>query len=187
MESVLCEVDELVGIYLMAGVSIERLRLSLAFDGRYHLEGNPGGSWQLLNQGSYQANNDTVSFKREPASPERPESEMMAKPMYLRRSEGKLLLVPELWLDDFDGRQALEGLASMPQAYLGLGWYAFLKQALPRVRHCRQARSYCNALTPGQRYLALAETATAIRVMGDQGRLRWFPQDCFEPAPAIRL
>lgn len=192
MESVFCEVEELVGIYLMAGVSVTRQRLTLGLDGRYQLEDyrDLGGRWILLNRGPYQASSESVSFEREFPSRARPEYPTLAEPMHLRRTTDQLFLVPQRWLDDFDGRQGLDdmvGLGGMPQNYLGLGWYAFLKQALPRVRICRLARSYCHALTPGQRYLALAETATAVRIVGDHGRLRWFPQDCFEPAPVISL
>lgn len=193
MESVLCA--ELVGIYLMAGVSVTRQRLTLGLDGRYQLEDyrDLGGHWTLLNRGEYQANAETVSFEREFASKHRAEYATLAEPMHLRRTADQLLLVPQRWLDDFDGRQGLEGIEGMEAmpgmspTYLGLGWYAFLKQALPRVRVCRQARSYCHALTPGKRYLAQEETATAVRIVADHGRLRWFPQDCFEALATIDL
>lgn len=162
---------------MRAEVSGTRRRLTLRPDGGFLLEDwrDLGGRWIIANRGRYLADETLIRLEPEFLSLQRWEAGLVRAPLHRVKIGSEAALVPEARLS------GLYALLDQQEEwrYLDAGWYVFRKQALPYLTLCRDRNVYGHALTPGKAYLVVEARPEHLRLVGDHGRLRWFPRACF--------
>ena len=173
--------EQIVGGYSYRGLAAMTFhRLTLELGGKFKFDDWRAlrGKWDLRANGKYTVHSDKVFID----TGRRRAYALIEYPLGIRTVNGRTILVPQRYLDEFDrtGGRGSESRAATTSSFAE-GYNLFLKEPLPRAVTCLEPREYAHALTRGKRYLVLEEHSDRhiLRLFGDHGRLRWFPCVCF--------